>query len=246
MSHKHHHHDRKKPRMRRKRKNRRRYRSDRRHGRDAPRRIGAGQGPALRSQAELDNYPETGVAGVGRSAALMPTWDPPRIFCRCSTTSAGRPSPRKNRPTWGACWRASKWSAGSWRAFLECHQCKKIEALTRPRSEFAPRHFANALGRISAEHGRSGRSRRLPMHDRVVRPSQVIVSHRPPKSAKIPHPRPLSQRERGVKKRNKRVQSCPPTIICARLAITNSSCTNRSRPSRRKVPPVRQEENSAG
>ena len=132
----------------------------------------------LRAQAELDNYRKRARrelederryathAAVARSAAgarQHPAGD------RRRGKVAGRRA---------ACSTASRWSPKAWKRPLARHHCKRIDALRKP---FDP---AVAPGHLAAADATSIRRDTVMLvaqdgymlHDRVVRPAQVIVS----------------------------------------------------------------------
>jgi molecular chaperone GrpE len=137
---------------------------------------------ALRLQAELDNYRKRAsreledrlcYANMGILRDLLPVLD----NIRRASESA------EKSPDLGSLLEGFKMVGMQLDSVLECHQCKKIEALHAP---FDP-NLHHAISQMpSAEYPPSTvilvSQEGYQLHDRVVRPSQVIVSTAPPKS----------------------------------------------------------------
>jgi molecular chaperone GrpE len=138
---------------------------------------------ALRLQAELDNYRKRAsreledrlrYANMGILRDLLPVLD----NIRRASESA------EKSPDLASLLEGFKMVGGQLESVLECHQCKKIEALHAP---FDP-NLHHAISQMpSAEYPPSTvilvSQEGYQLYDRVVRPSQVIVSTVPPKSA---------------------------------------------------------------
>jgi molecular chaperone GrpE len=131
---------------------------------------------ALRLQAELDNYRKRAsreledrlrYADMGILRDLLPVLD---NIQRAIESAEKSPDP-------AGLLEGFKMVGGQLASVLECHQCKKIDALNLP---FDPNLHHAISQSPSAEHpvntvvlvAQDG----YQLHDRVVRPSQVIVS----------------------------------------------------------------------
>ena len=138
---------------------------------------------ALRLQAELDNYRKRAsreledrlrYADMGILRDLLPVLDNIRRAAESAEKS----------PDLESLLAGFKMVAGQLESVLECHQCKKIEALHAP---FDP-NLHHAISQTpSAEYPPNTvvlvAQEGYQLHDRVVRPSQVIVSTAAPKKA---------------------------------------------------------------
>ena len=137
---------------------------------------------ALRSHAELDNYRKRAAreledrlryANMGILRDLLPVLDNVQ---RAIDHAEKTPDP-------AGLLEGFKLVGGQLQGVLECHQCKKIEALHAP---FDP-NLHHAISQMpSAEYPPNTvilvSQEGYQLHDRVVRPSQVIVSTAPPAS----------------------------------------------------------------
>ena len=130
---------------------------------------------ALRCQAELENYrkrvaremdDERRYANLPLLRDLLPVLDNVERAIEAA----------EKTPTPPACWRASRWSPSNSKTCSAAITARDRGPARALRSARAPCHHAAALGRASAEHGLDGHAERFQLHDRVVRPSQVIVA----------------------------------------------------------------------
>ena len=158
----------------------------------------------------------------------------PRSACRSSTTSTARSKPPKRPAKRKTCSPVSGWSTSNCTRILSRNNCKPIAADGQAvRPEFPPGDFAAALADVPAGNVMMVTQQGYKLHDRVVRPAQVIVSRGPPaqveqrcgiSSRSSPDPRILTPASSST---------CPPTTTNATPADTRSSCSSRS-PSRCK------------
>ena len=131
----------------------------------------------FRAQAELDNYrkrarreldDERRYAEINLLRDLLPVLD----NIHRAIDAAGKNADRDI-----AAGRLSAWCASSWKHVLRAHQCKPIEAGRPAVRSGASRggHAAN-LPRQAGKHGTDVVQTGYQLHDRVVRPAQVVVS----------------------------------------------------------------------
>jgi molecular chaperone GrpE len=136
---------------------------------------------ALRLQAELDNYRKRAsreledrlkYADMGILRDLLPVLDNIQRAVESAEKS----------PDVGSLLEGFKMVGGQLQSALECHQCKKIDALHQPfdpnlhhaiQQQPSEEFPANTVVLVAQEG--------YQLHDRVVRPSQVIVSIVPAK-----------------------------------------------------------------
>jgi molecular chaperone GrpE len=137
---------------------------------------------ALRLQAELDNYRKRAsreledrlrYADMGILRDLLPVLD---NIQRAIESAEKSPDP-------AGLLEGFKMVGGQLASVLECHQCKKIEALHMP---FDP-NLHHAISQTPSEEYPANTivliaQEGYQLHDRVVRPSQVIVSVSPPQT----------------------------------------------------------------
>ncbi len=150
------------------------------------------QDRALRTQAELENYrkrvarqmeEERRYANIPLIRDLLPVWD-----------SVGRAiEAAENAPETASLLEGFKMVAGQLESVLQQHHCQKIDALGEP---FDPNLHEAIFQQPSREHPVNTvlevTQIGFRLHDRVVRPSQVIVS-----AAMPPQEKPSEADERS-------------------------------------------------
>ena len=104
-----------------------------------------------------------------------------RTCCRSSTTSTARSKPPKKPAKPKTCWPASGWSSSSFTRSRQ-HHCEPIVA----EGQLFDPNFHQAILQQPSADVPAGNVMMVTqpgykMHDRVVRPAQVIVSSGPPK-----------------------------------------------------------------
>ncbi len=131
----------------------------------------------LRSQAELDNYRKRAAREIEdnrRYANLPLIRDLLPVLDNLERAIAAAEKTPRRRP---ACWRASSWSTSSsrtcWRATTACGS---RPCTSRSIRTCTTRSCSSRSDEVPARHGAAVTQPGFQLHDRVVRPSQVIVS----------------------------------------------------------------------
>ena len=130
----------------------------------------------LRAQAELENYRKRARASWTTNA-VTPKSICSANCCRCSTTFIGQSTPPEKNADAVHCWKASEWCGQQLETLLEQHQCKPIEAIGQP---FDPAHHEAVMQQTVPDKPENTVTGDIQtgyhLHDRVVRPAQVVVS----------------------------------------------------------------------